>query len=628
MGTPTIDLSDPHGIWRPVYAHRTALHGTADHIVLTAWRRDVHGLDLAPAVAAWRMTVGETITPAQQHRRQAAAAAVLAALAARSWPRTRAALATGAKRAHRAGWAAGHALATRDHADDTPYDEPDEDDRYSIGSPNLTDQQADDTATAILTAALAATARRAGRAIADSTDDPAGDGQSAIEDGYDLALIVDAGISAAYGAGLLAAYIAASRTAVQWITAGDGRVCSTCLANEEGSPYSLLGAPTLPAHPRCLVGSTRVSAPGPVVVPADVAHAVTPLQPPLGEVLGGDGRLSSTSAVTEAVGNFGWRNVRAATDRYYVGDVITIRTARGYELTGTPNHPVATSRGWVPLAELEMGDHVLSSTRPEWVSDSVDPDVDDIPPAIEQVAQSFAVTLGPMPTASEDFHGDGSGSDVHVVRTDGLLMEGLNTVADEHVRQRKLCHGDVGRVGAAFLGLSNGDPLVEGLLPPSGGGMGCIRELAAFLGRQLAHAYIHGSTASPDCRTGLLKVASDDVAANGEFFREYLFALSSLVPRGESLSIELNPAPCPSGLAGRPEGSAALDQSLANGLHADSEGFCERLFRFASDVAADEVVHVDRYGFTGHVYNLETVSGWYIGNGILTHNCRCVLAPS
>lgn len=251
MPAPTINLTDPHGIWRPVYAHRTALHGTADRIVLTAWRHDAHGLDLAPAVAAWRMTVGETITPAQQHRRQAAAAAVLAALAARSWHRTRSALATAAKRAHRTGWAAGHRLTTTDHTDDSPYPEPDSDSGYSIGSPNLSDHQAAGTATAILTAALAATARRAGRAVADSTDDPAGDGQATVDDGYDLSLIVDAGISAAYGAGLLAAYIAAGTLSVQWISAGDERVCERCIANETGSPYSLLGAPSLPQHPRC-----------------------------------------------------------------------------------------------------------------------------------------------------------------------------------------------------------------------------------------------------------------------------------------------------------------------------------------------------------------------------------------
>ncbi|GAA3032253.1 hypothetical protein GCM10020000_06530 [Streptomyces olivoverticillatus] len=106
MADATIQLSALTGIWRPVYAHRLALHATADTVVLAAWRKDTHGISLGPAVAAWRQAVGESTDTQRQHRRQAAAAAVLVVLAARSWRRTRRALATAAQRAHRAGWAA------------------------------------------------------------------------------------------------------------------------------------------------------------------------------------------------------------------------------------------------------------------------------------------------------------------------------------------------------------------------------------------------------------------------------------------------------------------------------------------------------------------------------------------
>ncbi|MDJ0342281.1 2'-5' RNA ligase family protein [Streptomyces sp. H10-C2] len=206
--TATIQLSDPAGIWRPIYARRLALHATADRIVLTAWKADIQGIDLAPTLTAWRQAIGEAADPARDHRRQAAAAAVLGTLAARRWARTRAALATAAKRAHRAGWNAAHQLATRDHADDQPYDD-NSDNPYTIGSPDMTDDAADATATATLTAALSATARRAGRAMADAADDPEGDAADAIDSGDDLDAYTDVAISAAYGAGMLAAYLGA-----------------------------------------------------------------------------------------------------------------------------------------------------------------------------------------------------------------------------------------------------------------------------------------------------------------------------------------------------------------------------------------------------------------------------------
>ncbi|MDR3079832.1 MAG: hypothetical protein LBV60_02695 [Streptomyces sp.] len=249
MPDATLQFGSLKGVWKPVYARRLALHATADAIVIAAWHADLHGLNLAPTVAAWRLTVGETADPATQRRRHAAAQAVAATLAARSWRRTRTALALAAQRAHRAGWTAGHALVTRDGTDDSDLDEPDN--PYTLGSSDLADDGADATATAVLSSALNASATRAGRAMADSNDDPDGDAEDALDDGLDLALAADVAVSAAYGAGMLNAYLGAQARSVVWMTAGDSRVCTECLDYETGSPYSLLAAPRLPAHPNC-----------------------------------------------------------------------------------------------------------------------------------------------------------------------------------------------------------------------------------------------------------------------------------------------------------------------------------------------------------------------------------------
>lgn len=249
--TATLQLGDLKGIWRPVYAHRTALHTTADAIILAAWKRDAADLNLADALADWNRPAGETV---DTHRRQAAAAAVLIALQAHPWKRTLAAIATAAKRAHRIGWAAGRALLTRDQGDDTPYDD-NPDSGYGIGAPDMPDATADGTATAVLSTALAATANRAGRALADSADDLGddgeGDAEDVVHDGYDMSLAADVAVSTAYGAGLLAAYLDTGVQGVAWVTAGDGAVCVRCSINEDNGPYSPFATPSLPAHPRC-----------------------------------------------------------------------------------------------------------------------------------------------------------------------------------------------------------------------------------------------------------------------------------------------------------------------------------------------------------------------------------------
>jgi hypothetical protein len=42
---------------------------------------------------------------------------------------------------------------------------------------------------------------------------------------------------------------------------------------------------------------------------------------------------------------------------------------------------------------------------------------------------------------------------------------------------------------------------------------------------------------------------------------------------------------------------------------------------------ASRVIYARRINWSGHVFNLETSCGWYVTNGIVTHNCRCVAIP-
>lgn len=325
-----------------------------------------------------------------------------------------------------------------------------------------------------------------------------------------------------------------------------------------------------PAHPNCLVGSVRVS--GPVGVVAVDETLGLPLDPPLSSGgLGGDLSHVAATAVAEAIRDFGRSNIRAATVREYVGKLVTIRTASGKELAGTPNHPVATRSGWVALAELHVGDHVLSSTRPEWEANPIDPDVDDVPPRIEEVAESFAVALGTVPLAPEDFHGDGSGSDVCVVRADGLLLNDLDPPIAEGTRKRVLGWGDVS--AAADLN-----------------GLGAVRKF---------------------------------------FWAALVAATGSVRRRGKAFPFG---GLCPTHaqehrIAAASRFNSGLQEPLAYRRSADAEGFCESLLALSGEVTADEIVSVEVGYFAGHVYNLETSEGWYIGNGIVTHNCRCRAVP-
>lgn len=78
--------------------------------------------------------------------------------------------------------------------------------------------------------------------------------------------------------------------------------------------------------------------------------------------------------------------------------------------------------------------------------------------------------------------------------------------------------------------------------------------------------------------------------------------------------------------------ATALNASLVKKASNRSTGYAvpssEALLRFAGEVSLDQVIRVRRKPFSGHVYNLQTITGWYIANDIVIHNCRCVIIPA
>lgn len=274
----------------------------------------------------------------------------------------------------------------------------------------------------------------------------------------------------------------------------------------------------------------------------------------------------------------GWTSVAgarvvASTKRWYVGDLVEVVTSAGNLLAVTPNHPVLTPQGWVPAGGLYEGGYVLRCPTPERVAALVDPDHHHGPALIKQVAvtlgRSSAVPSMRMPSAPEDFHGDGIGSQVHVVRADGLLRDRrLEMVASEPVGEEHLVWADP---EATFLpGLGPLTLLLEAMDAATGG-------------------VVRGDSASP------VLVG----APAGSFKADRL---------GNPANLDSVPDQVPGDR--RPTHAVSPSQAID---------------ALASEVTLDRVVATGRRPFAGHVYNLQTTTGWLVSDGIVTHNCRCTV---
>lgn len=307
----------------------------------------------------------------------------------------------------------------------------------------------------------------------------------------------------------------------------------------------------------------------------------------------------------------------AATRRWFEGELVILATASGQELTLTGNHPVLTSRGWVPANLLKEGDEVVRSTRPKGATPLVVPDHQQMPSPIEDVWSALRVSgLSRMPTSAEDFHGDGGHGEVDVVATNGFLG---------HERDFSLAH-ERGEQALTF-GSHATDPLdrlrvpLLGLLGvdrASGGDMGGLGLRSAFALGHSGCAHQPGFAAS-----------SDRYSCGHEAGTDYVPAHFVEPSQGElAFPCEVSAADL---LDRQGQGPSRWDSSggtsTGQDAIADARVGRDLLFRLSGQVELDRVVESRRISWSGHVFNLNSSEGWFAANGLIVSNCDCGHRP-
>lgn len=130
--------------------------------------------------------------------------------------------------------------------------------------------------------------------------------------------------------------------------------------------------------------------------------------------------------------------IRKGYKRSYSGPVVTIRTTRGNVLSGTPNHPIFTDRGLVPLGELMVGDNLFQTSIGHESFPLRHPQRDDKPAAFDQIFDALCVNGDRTRTrcSTFNFHGDGENGYVDIVRTDGFLLDRIEAKLSKTLYQR------------------------------------------------------------------------------------------------------------------------------------------------------------------------------------------------
>lgn len=311
-------------------------------------------------------------------------------------------------------------------------------------------------------------------------------------------------------------------------------------------------------------------------------------------------------------------SAEAITRRMYSGKMVTVALATGHKLTGTPNHPVLTQRGWIGLGALNeaddrigcrLGDR-LSSTAP-----TVGEDVDNVPATFDE---AFDAALdnggqnGRHVGAVPQFHGDGSNGDVDVVLVEGLLQNAFAAQFTQQFGQDALPASD--KLLALLAGLRNGSS-VAGCrpfpFPADGGGLG-------------KGAFLFGSSQGVAASVFL-----NDGARNSVVGHDFVHALPAYAVGGSQGAARFA-GYVPANHVGL-SGSVELDELRDGRAHppssahhrdaADAVTGGDAGRRLSGAISFSDIVSKTVSDYCGHVYNLDTRHGWYDANGIIAHNC-------
>lgn len=258
------------------------------------------------------------------------------------------------------------------------------------------------------------------------------------------------------------------------------------------------------------------------------------------------------------------------------------------------------------------------------------------PPTIQEVFDSFGLsTATSIPRAALNLYGDIDfiAGDVEIVGADRKLMDDINASATKFVEQLKLHHA----TQASSLRLSNSPTNQINRDFPCG--IACNdsplpNHLPAIL--PITHGLsIHYDPISSQIFGNILG-ALPELCSNSLNRKTRLVELYDSFREGFSSTRASTPSGLqstkPSSLASGPYGNAPICNVFVGGYGTNANAHGDIINAHPGKIKSDHVVDVRFFNYSGHVYDLQTVSGnilAYSGNSLyyIVSNCRCRTRP-
>lgn len=330
----------------------------------------------------------------------------------------------------------------------------------------------------------------------------------------------------------------------------------------------------------------------------------------------------ASTNVTTSNGVASVDDIRRVTRHWFDGDLIVITTASGKKLSATPNHPILTASGFIPISAIAVGDDVICQVGVDGVV-LADDNHQNVKTTIAEVADTFSrigqVVAAEMPMTAEDFHGDGTDGEIAIIWSDSQLSKETLTSLEQQSPKFGFMAAASGEIFAEHFSDSAVALFTKWNRSPAHRLVGCTRQLLAVFEAGASHARKLLLAAVADMNSKFAKTVQQGDVANTNDFGDAFDANSAVVKGNGSVDIDFDfsASGADTGFVKPSDNSSCSDPELARAIFDGCAGSIE----------SDKVVNVEASYFSGHVYNLETEDSYYHAEGVVVHNCRSVLLP-
>ena len=301
-----------------------------------------------------------------------------------------------------------------------------------------------------------------------------------------------------------------------------------------------------------------------------------------------------------------------------IGNVVSLSFDDGSAFTGTPNHPILSMNGFRPLNSFEIGHDVIGEVNQSLCG--INEHVKSFDITFEQIFDTcrmlpiwiHATTVG------GDFHGDITNQEVNIISPNcGLICE-INGSVFEKMGKLGFTDSDKVLVSRFLSGFSCS---LEELNISTHGVVGALDLLLPFLRAHFTPLEAFCVALAPHINAGLNETFPNDNPADSKTFSNLIFAYALLVKGFDAIDIQLNrysKGPHPFTDHGV---YASSSEFFTNEIGIEFNNLRNLNQRFSTTKKLRRVIDKSISNSTGHVFNLQTVTGYYCASNVYTQNC-------